>query len=97
MTMNISLPDSLKAFIEKQVQTGRYKSPSAYVETLICEDEKRQGEVGEALPVDQHFEAHLDALLEEAEESGEPEEMTSEDWEGIEQEAMAILKTRKSA
>lgn len=95
--MNITLPDSLKAFIEKQVQSGRYKSPSAYVETLIREDEKCQGEAGEALPVDAHFDARLEALLQEAEDSGEPEEMTPEDWDGIEQEATAVLKARKSA
>jgi antitoxin ParD1/3/4 len=90
--MNISLPDSLKAFIEKQVRSGRYESPSSYVETLIREDEKRHGEAGEALPVDEHFDERLEALLQEAEDSGEPQEMTPEAWEGIDQEAMAILK-----
>jgi antitoxin ParD1/3/4 len=95
--MNISLPDSLKAFIEKQVQSGRYPSPSAYVETLIREDEQRQGEAGQPLPVDTHFDARIAALLQEAEDSGEPEEVTPEAWEGIEREAMTILKARKSA
>jgi antitoxin ParD1/3/4 len=95
--MNISLPDSLKAFIEKQVQSGRYQSPSAYVETLIREDEQRQGEAGQALPVDTHFDERIIALLQQAEDSGEPEEVTPKDWEGIEQEAMTILKTRQSA
>jgi hypothetical protein len=35
-------------------------------------------------------------LLQEAEDSGEPEEVTPEAWEGIEREAMTILKARKS-
>ena len=95
--MNIVLPNALKAFIEKQVQSGRYESPSAYVATLIRADEERQGEAGEALPVDAHFEARLEALLQEAEDSGEPVEMKPEDWDGIEHEAMAILTARKSA
>ena len=95
--MHISLPDSLKVFIEQQVQSGRYASPSAYVETLIRADEKRQQDVGAALPVDVHFEARLEALLQEAEDSGEPQEMTPDDWERTEHEAMAILTARKSA
>jgi antitoxin ParD1/3/4 len=95
--MNISLSDSLKGFIETQIQSGRYESPSAYVETLIREDEKRQREAGEALPVDAHFDARVEALLQEAEESGEPQEVTPEDWDSIEREAMTILKTRQSA
>ena len=95
--MNISLPDSLKAFIEKQVQSGRYQSPSAYVETLIREDAQRQGKAGEALPVDSHFEERIAALLQEAEDSGEPEEVTPEVWEDIDREAMTILIARKSA
>jgi len=33
--MNISLPDSLKTLIDQQLTTGRYQSPSAYVEELI--------------------------------------------------------------
>ena len=95
--MNISLSDSLKGFIETQIQSGRYESPSAYVETLIREDAKRQREAGEALPVDTHFDARVEALLQEAEESGEPQEVTPEDWDSIEREAMTILKTRQSA
>ena len=95
--MNLSLSDSLKGFIETQIQSGRYESPSAYVETLIREDAKRQREAGEALPVDAHFDARVEALLQEAEESGEPQEVTPEDWDSIEREAMTILKTRQSA
>ena len=42
--MNISLPDSLQAFIDQQIATGRCQGPSAYVEALIREDAKRQAE-----------------------------------------------------
>jgi putative addiction module CopG family antidote len=103
--MNISLPDSLKVFIEKQVKSGRCESPSAYVEALIREDARRQAEVlvlqrinvGEPLPIDEHFATRLAVLLQEAEDSGEPEEMTQEDWESIRRDGMALLQKRPSA
>ena len=41
-TLNISLPDPMKAFIEAQVQTGAYASASDYVRALVREAQKRQ-------------------------------------------------------
>jgi len=101
--MNISLPDSLQAFIDQQIATGRCQSPSAYVEELIREDAKRQAEAlllqrvnaGAPLPVDEHFDVRIAALLQEAEDSGEPEGMTLEEWDSIEREAMALLQKRQ--
>lgn len=36
-TMNISLPDRMKKWVEKQVKTGRYANASDYVRDLIRE------------------------------------------------------------
>jgi antitoxin ParD1/3/4 len=41
-TMNISLPESLKQFVDRQVGTRHYSTASEYVRELIREDEKRQ-------------------------------------------------------
>ncbi len=42
-TMNISLPDQMKAFVEAQTKDGRYSNVSDYVRDLIRRDqEKRQ-------------------------------------------------------
>jgi Arc/MetJ-type ribon-helix-helix transcriptional regulator len=41
-TMNISLPDSLKGFVDSRVKTGGYSSVSEYVRDLVREDQKRQ-------------------------------------------------------
>lgn len=41
-TMNISLPDSLKAFVEEQVAQQRYGTTSEYVRELIRRDRNRQ-------------------------------------------------------
>lgn len=37
-TMNISLPDSMKDWVEAQVNTGRYRNASDYVRDLIRRD-----------------------------------------------------------
>jgi antitoxin ParD1/3/4 len=40
-TMNISLPESLKAFVEEQVAQRGYGTTSEYVRELIRNDEER--------------------------------------------------------
>lgn len=41
-TMNISLPDSLKAFVDEQVAGRGYGTSSEYVRELIRADQDRQ-------------------------------------------------------
>ncbi len=41
-TMNISLPESLRAFVEEQVSQRRYGTTSEYVRDLIRRDQDRQ-------------------------------------------------------
>ena len=43
-SMNISLPEPLKQFVDGQIFTGRYSSASEYVRELIRADEKRKAE-----------------------------------------------------
>jgi antitoxin ParD1/3/4 len=40
-TMNISLPPTLKEFVDEQVQRGEYASSSEYVRELIRKDQQR--------------------------------------------------------
>lgn len=37
-TMNISLPDEMKAFVEERVESGRYANSSDFVRDLIRRD-----------------------------------------------------------
>lgn len=67
-TLNISLPEPLKAFVEAQVAEGRYSSVSDYIHELIRADQKRKA--GE----------RLEALLLEGLNSGEPIEVTEAFW-----------------
>jgi antitoxin ParD1/3/4 len=41
-SLNVSLPEGLKAFVKEQVAEGRYSTPSDYVRELIRSDQKRQ-------------------------------------------------------
>jgi len=41
-TMNISLPEALKAFVDEQVSGHRYGTSSEYVRDLIRKDQDRQ-------------------------------------------------------
>jgi antitoxin ParD1/3/4 len=41
-TMNVSLPDELRSFVDQQVVQGHYGSTSEYVRALIRRDQDRQ-------------------------------------------------------
>ena len=81
-SMNISLPDPLKQFVDGQIAQGRYSSASEYVRELIRADEKRKAE------------EQLEAKLLEGLNSTESE-LTPADWNAIRKEALAKLEARK--
>ncbi len=83
-TMNISLPDQLKEFVDDQVGSGRYASVSEYVRDLIRDDEKRKAQ------------EKLEGMLMEGIQSGASTEMTRQDWADIRQEALKQVEARKS-
>ena len=44
-TMNVSLPDPMKEWVEAQARTGRYSNASDYVRDLIRRDQERSGKI----------------------------------------------------
>ncbi|MBB3135169.1 antitoxin ParD1/3/4 [Rhizobium pisi] len=46
-TMNVSLPDPMKEWVEDQTKTGRYSNASDYVRDLIRRDQERSGKLAE--------------------------------------------------
>ena len=44
-TMNISLPDLMKQWVEAQADTGRYSNASDYVRDLIRRDQERADKI----------------------------------------------------
>jgi len=81
-SMNISLPDPLKQFVDGQIAQGRYSSASEYVRELIRADEKRKAE------------EQLETKLLEGLNSTEIE-LTPADWRAIRIEALAKVEARK--
>jgi antitoxin ParD1/3/4 len=47
VTMNISLPDPMKSWVEEQARSGRYANSSDYVRDLIRRDHARQDAIAE--------------------------------------------------
>lgn len=46
-TMNVSLPDPMKDWVEAQTKTGRYSNASDYVRDLIRKDQTRTDKIAE--------------------------------------------------
>jgi antitoxin ParD1/3/4 len=82
-SMNISLPEPLKQFVELQIATGRYSSASEYIRELIREDEKRRAE------------KQLEALLVRGLESA-ARDWTDEDVDHIKSAVRERLQTKNS-
>ena len=78
-SMNISLPEPMKQFVDGQIAQGRYGSVSEYVRELIRADEKRKAE-------DQ-----LETLLLEGLQ-GEESPLTHAGWQAIRREAVTQMK-----
>jgi antitoxin ParD1/3/4 len=68
-SLNISLPQSLKDYVEDQVKDSGYSTPSEYIRELLRQDQKHR------------VEQNLERLLLEGMNSGEPIEITPEYWE----------------
>ena len=60
-TMNVSLPDQMKDWVETRLKDASFSNTRDYVRHLIRQDQERQQAIGE-----------IQVLLDEAEASGPP-------------------------
>ena len=81
-TMNISLPDPMKQYVDEQVSAGAYSSASEYVRELVRADQKR------------HAKEQLEQLLLNAINSGEPIDVTPKMVEEVRQRLRARAAQR---
>jgi antitoxin ParD1/3/4 len=81
-TLTISLPDSLKGFIDRQVQTKGYGNVSEYVRGLLRDAQAKEAD------------ARLEALLIEGLTSGEDIPLSPDFWSELKQDAAKILARR---
>ena len=70
-TLNISLPESMRTYIEETVSRGGYSTASEYIRQLVRDDQKRAAK------------ERLEGLLMEGVESGPAVEMTAADWDEL--------------
>ena len=76
-SLNISLPKSMRDFVEGEVSEGGYSTPSEYVRSLLREERKRKAE------------RELEAFLLAGLKSGEPVEVTPAFWDEKRSELLA--------
>ncbi|MEO1185440.1 MAG: type II toxin-antitoxin system ParD family antitoxin [Cyanobacteria bacterium J06636_27] len=72
-SINISLPDTMRDYIEKQVVDGGYSTISEYFRELVRQDQKRRDK------------EYLETLLLEGLNSGSATPLTEQDWDDIRQ------------
>jgi antitoxin ParD1/3/4 len=78
-TMNVSLPDQMKAWVEKQTEGGRYGNASDYVRDLIRRDQERADKIAE-----------FQRLIDEGRASGISTRTLEEVWEEARSRARAM-------
>jgi len=81
--MNISLPDPMKDFVEKEVQAGSYGSVSEYIRGLVRAAQERKAE------------EKLSQLLLAGLNSGDGIEATPEFWSNIRQDVATRIAQHK--
>ncbi len=84
-TLNVSLPDSMRALIDRIVSEGGYSTASEYIRELVRNDQKRA------------VVARLEGLLLEGLESGEPVEISEAWWQKKKAELTERLQGAKKA
>jgi antitoxin ParD1/3/4 len=78
-TMNISLPEALREFVEKRVAEGSFSNVSDYVRALIRDDRAKRAQ------------ASLEAKLLEGLESGPAVVADDAYWEDLKRDARARI------
>ena len=84
-TLNISLPESMRRFIEEKISSEGYGTISEYVRELIRADQRKE-------------QARFDALIAQALNGGEPSPLTKADIEKARQivkKKIAAIKSGK--
>jgi len=82
-SLNVSLPESMREWIDEQVKTGGYGTASEFVREVIREAQKNRAR------------QELEAKLLEGINSGPATEMTKADWDGLKERARSRKRTAR--
>ncbi len=83
-SINISLTEEMRRYVEEQVASGGYSTTSEYIRQLIRQDSQQKAE------------KQLEQLLLEGLNSGETTPMTGKDWAEIRQAVTDKIAARKN-
>ena len=84
-TLNISLPESMRAYIDEKVAEGGYSTASEYVRELVRADQKRAAQ------------ERLEGLLLEGLESGEAIAVDEQWWARKKADLLARLERKEDS
>ena len=84
-TVTISMPDSLKQFLDREVETKGYGNVSEYMRVLLREAQAKEAD------------ARLETLLLEGLAAGEEISLTPAFWKELKMDAGKILARQKKA
>ena len=82
-TVTISMPESLKEFVDQQVRTKGYGNVSEYFRSLLREAQSREAD------------SRLETLLLEGLDAGADIEVSREFWSDLKAEAARLVAERK--
>ena len=83
-SLNISLPQSLKSYVEERVRKGGYSTPSEFIRALLRDEHRR------------HAQEKLEVLLLEGVHSGQPIEITPDYWERKRRQLIGRFNRKKA-
>lgn len=83
-TMNVSLPEEMKAFVDEQITSGGYSTASEYIRELVREAQKRVAR------------EKLETLLLEGLNSGPGVEATPQFWDDLRRRVKARVEAKNA-
>ena len=84
-SLNLSMPDELRKFVDRRTREGSFRTPSEYVRQLIREDQENEAD------------RRLEALLLKRLDEGEFEAATPEMFERLRARVRNGLKRKRKA
>lgn len=85
VTVTISMPESLRTFVDEQVKSKGFGNVSEYFRSLLREAQQKEGD------------AALERLLIQGLESGPSEAVNEDFWKDLRKEANRLVQERKQA
>ena len=95
--MNVALPPELEKRVHESLDRGEFANPNEFFRQAAELLLEVQHSDGTPVPVDEGWNGRVEALIKEAQQSGDATEMAETDWQEIERQGTALMRARKKA